>query len=183
MMSTHFAQRRPAKALVKVWVLGMASIVTLMALNGCGWMYDKTMRTLASRSLALAVLGDRLLTGKAMLYTDRTGTLELSDATDTQQTATISCMGTLRYTNSTGGTLELQCSDGAQIRLPYTALSETRGHAAGGGASLTYGLPPAEARALLTPPPGRKLTLVKDNSFACKWFGFVSNCDGSLKLE
>ncbi|MDF3823271.1 hypothetical protein P3G55_25530, partial [Leptospira sp. 96542] len=145
----------------------------------CAWMHSKAMRAVATPSLALAVIGDRLLTGKAVLYTDRSATIELSNETD----PALDCMGTMNYTNSTGGVLDLRCNDGSQIRLPYTALSQTAGHASGGGVSLTYGLPPTNARAWLTPPQGRRLVVQNDtSSFQCKWFKWVVSCD-SLQLQ
>lgn len=156
-------------------------ITALMAgslLSGCAWMHSKAMRAVATPSLALAVIGDRLLTGKAVLYTDRSATIELSNETD----PALDCMGTMNYTNSTGGVLDLRCNDGSQIRLPYTALSETKGRASGGGVSVTYGLPPENARAWLTPPAGRRLVLAKDDGFMCNWFDWALSCN-YLRLE
>lgn len=147
-------------------------------LSGCAWMHSKAMRAVATPSLALAVIGDRLLTGKAVLYTDRSATIELSNETD----PALDCMGTMNYTNSTGGVLDLRCNDGSQIRLPYTALSGTSGRASGGGVTVTYGLPPENARAWLAPPAGRRLVVVKETGFKCEWFDWATSCT-YLRLE
>ncbi len=151
----------------------LAAVLLATGLGGCAWMYEKTRRAVATPSLALAVIGNRLLTGKAVLYTDRSATIELSNKDDPP----LSCLGTMNYTNSMGGVLDMRCNDGSQIRLPYTALSDTKGRAAGGGVSLTYGLPPENARAWLTPPEGRRLTVMKETGFMCEWFDLVLTCD------
>ncbi|MGJ4749020.1 hypothetical protein ACQV5M_21840, partial [Leptospira sp. SA-E8] len=100
-------------------------------------------------------------------------TLELSNTDE----PLLNCMGTMNYTNRTGGVLDMRCNDGSQIRLPYTALSDTKGYATGGGVSLTYGLPPENARAWLVPPEGRRLTVMKQTGFMCEWFDLVLTCD------
>lgn len=139
-------------------LLRHASLALLVALAGCAKINDVTMQILSSPEPALAVVHDRVLNGKAKLFTDRTGTLDLvtSDGPELQ------CMGTLRYTASGSGTVDLHCSDGSKLGLVFTALSETRGHARGpapsGMASLTWGLEPENARAYLLAPPGKRLT-------------------------
>ncbi len=130
-------------------------------LGGCAALNDATMRALASSTPAMAVIGDRLLTGQALLYTDRSGTLELQAAAE----PALSCMGTLRYTATSNGTVTLRCSDGTQAQLPFTALGDARGYGgtAGGPISFTYGLAPEPARAWLTPPPGKRLVVSDDS--------------------
>jgi hypothetical protein len=167
------SRRRPTSRL-----LLLAAVTLSGALGGCAWMQSKTMRAMATPSLALAIIGDRLLTGKVVLYTDRRATIELSNDND----PALDCLGTMNYTNSTGGALDLRCNEGSQIRLPYTAISETQGHAAGGGVTITYGLPPANARAWLVPPAGRRLVLAKDEGFMCNWFDWALSCN-YLRLE
>lgn len=130
-----------------------------LLLGGCARVNDMTMHMLASDVPTHAVLGERLLAGRTLLYSDRTGSLTLTAAGE----APLSCMGALRYTSSSGGSINLRCSDGAQLALRFTALSETTGHASGRSAqeavSLAYGLDPAPARAWLTPPAGKRLVV------------------------
>jgi hypothetical protein len=132
-----------------------------LLLGGCAAINDATMRALASSASAQAVIGERVVTGEMLLYTDRSGKLQLrSDVAPA-----LSCMGALRYTATTSGAVNLSCSDGTQARLPFTALSETSGYGGmpGGPVSFTYGLAPEPARAWLTPPPGKRL-VVEGNS-------------------
>ena len=130
-----------------------------LALGGCAALNEATMRALATPAPALAVVGDRVLAGEALLYTDRSATLQLGSVT----TPALSCMGAMRYTSSTGGTVQLSCSDGTQARLPFTALTETSGHGSSRAGSLsvsfTYGLEPEPARAWLIAPAGKRLSV------------------------
>lgn len=132
-----------------------------LLLGGCAAVNDATMRVLATPSPAWAVVGEQLLTGQALLYTDRSGTLELQTATE----PALSCMGTLRYTATSSGTVNLRCTNGLQVQLPFTALGEASGYGgtAGGPVSFAYGLEPGPARAWLTPPAGKRL-VVSDKS-------------------
>ncbi|MDE2616201.1 MAG: hypothetical protein KGL73_04155 [Burkholderiales bacterium] len=132
-----------------------------LLLGGCAAVNDATMRVLATPSPAWAVVGDKLLTGQALIYTDRSGTLELQTAAD----PALSCMGTMRYTATRSGTVNLRCNNGLQAQLPFTALGEASGYggATGGPVSFAYGLEPGPARAWLTPPAGKRL-VVSDKS-------------------
>lgn len=133
-----------------------------LLLGGCAKLNDVTMRALATPAPALAVVGERVLTGQTLIYTDRSGTLELQ-ATDEPA---LSCAGTQRYTATSSGTVNLRCSNGLQTQFPFTALSEASGHGgsrtAGGTVSFTYGLEPGPARAWLTPPAGKRLVVHGD---------------------
>lgn len=143
-----------------VRTLAMSLLLTAL-LPGCASMNDMTMNLLSSTAPALAVIDTRVFAGEVRLYTDRTGTLELVAAEPA-----FSCAGSLRYTASTSGVVNLRCSDGSEALLPFTALGETSGHASGltarGTASLTYGLAPEQARAWLTAPPGKRLVVNGD---------------------
>ena len=132
-----------------------------LLLGGCAAVNDATMRALATSAPALAVAGERVLTGEILLYTDRSGKLQLRSESE----PALSCMGTLRYTATTSGTVNLSCSDGRQAQLPFTALGETSGHGGipGGPISFTYGQAPEPARAWLTPPPGKRLVVSGDS--------------------
>lgn len=125
-----------------------------LLLGGCAALNDATLRALATSVPALAVVGDRVLSGEVLLYTDRSATLQLSSTNE----PALSCVGSMRYTSSTGGVVNLRCSDGRQTQLPYQALGETSGQGSNTqGVSLTYGLPPETARAWLMAPAGQRL--------------------------
>lgn len=134
-------------------------LMAALALGGCASLNEATMRSLATPVPALAVVGDRVLTGEALLYTDRRATLQLSSGGE----PALNCMGAVRYTASTGGTVQLSCSDGTQARMNFLALTETSGHGSGRtstqSVSFTYGLDPAPARAWLTAPAGKRLVV------------------------
>jgi hypothetical protein len=57
--------------------------------------------------------------------------------------------------------VDVRCSDGTQVTLQTTLLSETRGFAYGsaaqGPSSMVFGLPEQDARAFLTVPSGMTL--------------------------
>lgn len=134
-----------------------------LVLGGCAKVNDVAMRAMATSSAALAVVGDTVLSGRTVLYTDRSGTLDLQASGDQRLT----CMGTMRYTTSTSGAVNLRCSDGTQTQLGFTALTETTGHGSGripgGIASFTYGLDADAARAWLTAPAGKRLVVSGDS--------------------
>lgn len=132
-----------------------------LLLGGCATVNDLTMRALASSAPALAVVGERVLTGEMLLYTDRSGKLQLRSEGE----PALDCMGTLRYAATTSGTVNLSCSDGTQAQLRFTALGETSGYGSTpvGPISFTYGLKPEPARAWLMPPPGKRLVVSGDS--------------------
>ncbi len=139
---------RIALTLALAWLLG-----------GCAHVNDMTANLLASEVSAHAVIGDRVLAGRAQLYADRSGRLTLEQRNE--PAPALSCMATLRYTASMAGMVSLSCSDGTQAQFPFTALGETSGHGrlAQGGISLVYGLDPEPARAWLSPPAGKRLVV------------------------
>lgn len=132
-------------------------LASALLLSGCAAINDATMHVLASSAPALAVVGERVLAGEMLLYTDRSGKLTLESGGESP----LSCMGTLRYTATSSGTVNLRCSDGRQLQLPFTALGESSGYGgtAGGPVSFTYGLAPEPARAWLSAPAGKRLVL------------------------
>lgn len=138
----------------------LAGLLLPLLLGGCAAVNDTAMRIMATPTTALAVVGERVLSGEALLYTDRSGTLDLRSSSGEPA---LSCVGTLRYTSTTNGVVNLRCSDGLQTQLPYTALTEAsgqgRGRAGALNVSLTYGLDPEPARAWLVPPPGKQLVV------------------------
>lgn len=141
-----------------------AAVLTALPLmlGGCAKVNDMTMRLLASSAPALAVVDETVLSGKVLLFTDRTGTLDLQTA-DVPATK---CAGALRYTATRAGMVDLRCSDGREALLLFSELSETSGHGSGptarGTASFTFGLEPDAARAWLTAPAGKRLVVSGD---------------------
>jgi len=132
-------------------------LAVILLATGCASVNDMTMKLLASGVTVYAVVGDHVLSGEATLYTDRSGTLTLAGKTGDDA----NCVGSMRYTSSTGGTIQLRCSDDLQTTLAFTALTETSGHARAlpGHASLTYGLAAESARAWLIAPAGKRLVV------------------------
>ena len=140
----------------------VVSLLPLAWLSGCASLNDATMGLLSSTAPALAVVDGRVLGGEVRLYTDRTGVVSLSAT----EAPVLDCMGSLRYTASSHGVMNLRCSNGHEAMLSFNALSETSGHARGPGprdaASLTWGLAPGPASAWLVPPAGKRLVVSDD---------------------
>jgi hypothetical protein len=139
-----------------------SSTIVLLALSlaGCAKISDLSQKVLSTTAPALAVVNETLLSGEVEFFINRTGNVTL------QADSGLKCMGGLRYTASRNGSVNLQCSDGSDVKLEFAALSETRGHASGRGAqgpaTLTYGLAPSDAAAYLVLPPGRRLVSGKE---------------------
>jgi hypothetical protein len=115
------------------------------------------MRLVSSNLDAYLIVNGQYLTGTVTLIPDRTGRVSFT----ADQGAIRSCGGGLRYTASNGGEIDLRCSDGSQVALQMTMLSETRGYGYGstaqGPASVVYGLSEQDARGFLTIPGGMLL--------------------------
>jgi hypothetical protein len=130
-------------------------LLSILIVVGCAKINDTTMRLLSSSSPAVAVVNDTVLTGTAVLFTDRSGTLNLESDTE----PLLKCMGNLRYTATQTGTVSLKCSDGTESLMTFTAISETKGYGSGktarGMAGFTFGLDMDEAAAYLKMPAGR----------------------------
>jgi hypothetical protein len=162
----------PLACLKRANIEGMKCFVLLMfaatGLVGCAKINDVGMGMLSSSSLAVAVINDTLLTGKAVVYTDRTGTLNLESDTEPK----LKCMGNIRYTASRSGSAVLKCSDGNEAAMQFNAMGETRGYGSGksnrGTASFAFGLPLASAAAYLTLPAGKRI---------------VTDAEGNSKIE
>lgn len=157
-----------------VWVL-VACVG--WGLSACARINDAGMAVFSSTVPAIAIVNGQLLQGDMQLYPDRTGTVTLRSDADVNSTAAAgplpnlvqapakgvvaSCMGRMRYTATTTGTVDLNCNDGASAGLQVNLLGETRGYGRGvtgaGDASLVFGMAPAEARAHLVVPANRQL--------------------------
>ena len=136
----------------------------MLALTGCAKINDAGMRLLSSSAPAVAVVNDTLLTGTALVFTDRTGTLKLESSLDPK----MKCLGQMRYTATQTGMVSLKCSQGTEAHLTFTATHETRGYGTGttgkGPASFTFGMEPGDAAAYLMLPAGKRIMLTPDGT-------------------
>jgi hypothetical protein len=142
-------------------------VVALTALAGCAKVNDRAWRLFATGGDAYAVVSDQVLQGDVQLVPDRTGTVTLKSL----KGPITSCFGSLRFTASTAGAIDLRCNDGQALELQFALLSESRGYAFGQGAtgpaSLTFGLSASEAKAYLKVSANKKLVEVgKDGALA-----------------
>jgi hypothetical protein len=143
------------------FVRSFAGLILLSLLAGllcsCAMVNDTGLRLVSTKRDALLIVNDQLLIGEVLLVPDRTGRMSFS----AEKGAISACSGSVRYTSTNRGEVDLRCSDGAQITLQTTLLSETRGYAYGstaqGPSSLVFGLPEQDARAFLTVPSGMTL--------------------------
>jgi hypothetical protein len=137
-----------------VRTVGLLSVVLL---SGCAKVNDTALGLVSTKVPAYAIVNGSLLSGEVVLIPDRTGRAQLGS------NQALRCAGSLRHTATLSGSVALTCSDASTIDLQYTLITETRGYAYGsnanGPASLVFGLPPADARAFLTVPAGRRLAL------------------------
>ena len=136
-----------------------------LSLAGCAKINDAGMRLLSSSVPAVAVVNDMLLTGQAVVFTDRTGTLNL----ESSEAPKLKCMGHVRYTASKTGVARLNCSDGTDFQASFTAIGETSGYgksmtARGGPVSYAFGMPAANAAAYLTLPPGKRIVALPEGA-------------------
>lgn len=136
--------------------LGM-TLFLWMGLQACASVNDKALRLFSAQAKAHAIVNGQVLNGTVDLLPDRTGVVSLAAAVDPM----VRCVGTIRYTGTISGSLVLRCSDGVGADMQFTALTETTGYAYGqtnaDHSSLSYGLPVADALAILKPPVGKKL--------------------------
>jgi len=134
---------------------GLISLVLTMA--GCAMVTDMSKRVFATPTNALAIVGEQVLMGDVVLGVDRTASVTLT----AEQGQPDSCIGSMRYTSTTAGSIDLRCSDGVKAELQFQMLGNSRGYAYGqsnkSAVSLTFGLSNQEARAYLVVPPNKKL--------------------------
>ncbi len=134
-------------------------LLSLLAtlLCSCARVNDTGLRLVSTKRDAYLIVNEQLLTGDVLLVPDRTGRVSFAS----EKGAISSCSGSLRYTSTNAGEVDVRCSDGTQVTLQTTLLSETRGYAYGrtvqGPSSLVFGLPEQDVRAFLTVPSGMKL--------------------------
>lgn len=144
----------------QVMGLALATTAVLAGLAGCADLNDTGLAALSTRVQAYAVVDEQLVQGEMVLFPDHTGTVALR-ADPAGKPMLTSCVGRLRYTATTSGSIDLRCNDGAVADLRMALIGDTRGYGFGqtatGLASLTFGMNPVEARAHLTVPPGKQL--------------------------
>lgn len=148
----------------------LVALPLVLSLVSCAHVGDAGMTLMASSVGAVGVVQDTLLLGKVVLLTNRSGTVNLAEPAPAPAPSAVvstaprlSCSGSLHYTATTTGVISLRCSDGMVEGLAFTALSATRGVASGstarGPISLVFGMAPADAVGILTPPEGQRLVL------------------------
>jgi hypothetical protein len=139
------------------YIFNAVLLVFALDLSGCAKVNDKTLGWFSSGVDAYAIVSGQLISGDVILIPDRTARLSFSAKSGPVTT----CAGSMRYTASSSGTIDLRCNNGAVAQLQFTLITETRGYAYGktddGPVSLTFGLSATDARAFLTVPEGKKL--------------------------
>jgi hypothetical protein len=134
------------------------SLLALL-LCSCARVNDTGLRLVSTKRDAYLIVNGQLLTGDVLLVPDRTGRVSFS----ADKGPITACSGSLRYTGTNMGEVDVRCSDGTQVSLQTTLLGETRGYGYGstaqGPSSVVFGLPDQDASALLTAPPGRTLAI------------------------
>jgi hypothetical protein len=138
--------------------LGLVSLAMVAAgLCGCAMVNDTGLGLVSTKRGAHLIVNGQLLTGEVRLLPDRTGRLSFS----AEKGVIGACSGSLRYSATNSGDVDLRCSDGAQVSLQTTLLGETRGYGYGstpqGPTSLAFGLSDQDVRAFLTVPSGMTL--------------------------
>ncbi len=134
-------------------------LLSLLAalLCSCAKVSDTGLRLVSTRRDAYLIVNGQLLTGAVLLVPDRTGRVSFS----AEKGAISSCSGSMRYTATNNGEVDLRCSDGTQVALQTTLLGETRGYGYGstsqGPSSLAFGMDEPDVRAFLTVPSGKTL--------------------------
>lgn len=129
-----------------------ALVVALLGsgLAGCAQIENLGWRYLTTSTMpAQMQAGGQRLSGEVQLRADRTGSVLLLGSGDLE-----SCAGSLRFTGAISGALDMRCTDGTVMDMPYTMLNEVKGYALGSyqgtTAVLTFGMEPAEAQAYLS---------------------------------
>ena len=113
----------------------------LLALGGCSTVEQTAADIFASRTHAAAVYAGRLLQGQASFASSREATIHLQSSA----APAISCFGAMRFTATNSGVVNLACSDGMAVAMPFQALGPLRGSGRNQSGesvfSLAYGLP------------------------------------------
>ena len=128
-------------------------LCALLSLAGCASVNDLGMYLVESSASGYLLVHGQMLEGKVYLTPGRSGRVAFNDGEGT----VTACNGTLRYTGTNSGEIDLRCNDGTAAVLKFTLLSETRGFAYGSSdgmpVNLAFGLSKPAAMAYLMPAP------------------------------
>jgi hypothetical protein len=130
----------------------LSATVLALTLVGCAKMEAQTRNLLSSKVPAYAAVDGVLYEGTTTLFTNRTGTVQLSASRAPDQV----CIGDLRYTATAAGVLVLHCRGGVDATLDFRALTDTSGfgydRSAPGVAAVAWGMSAPNAAAYLRLP-------------------------------
>jgi hypothetical protein len=140
----------------------LLSLLPLL-LCSCARVNDTGLRLVSTKRDAYLIVNGQLLTGTVLLAPDRTGRISFS----AEKGAIAACSGSMRYTATHSGEVDVHCNDGTQVTLQTTLLGETRGYGYGrtakGPSSVVFGMSDQDTSALLTVPPGMTLAIGADS--------------------
>jgi hypothetical protein len=181
MNNSHKLARRVAKALaVSMMVSGELGALGSMA--GCagvehvGWVLAGTGKP------ATMVVANQTLVGEMLLRPDRTGEVRVTGALPGAVTgagmvtgapgasaaaasAIASCAGSLRFSGTAQGRIDMRCSDGSMFDMAFYLINEVKGFASGTSqdkpAALVFGMDEVEAQAYLSRAMARPVEMPK----------------------
>lgn len=127
----------------------------LLCLAACSTIDETATSLFSSDTHAAGVFAGRLLQGKANFTSAREASIRLQAV----EPPGLGCLGTLRFTGTSGGIAAFTCSDGRAVSIPFQRLSALRGtgrvQVGEFMFALTYGLTPEMAGAYLAVPAAR----------------------------
>ena len=177
MNKLHKLARRVAKALA-VGMMASGELGALGSMAGCagvehvGWVLAGTGKP------ATMVVANQTLVGEMLLRPDRTGEVRLTGAVTGAGTVTgapgasaaaasaiASCAGSLRFSGTAQGRIDMRCSDGSMFDMAFYLINEVKGFASGTSqdkpAALVFGMDEVEAQAYLSRAMARPVEMPK----------------------
>jgi len=145
----------------------MVAATVMSVLTGCagvehvGWVLAGTGKP------ATMVVANQTLVGEMLLRPDRTGEVRVTSAAmGTGAAASIaSCAGSLRFSGTAQGRIDMRCSDGSMFDMPFYLINEVKGFASGISedkpAALVFGMDELEAQAYLSRAMARPVDVPK----------------------
>lgn len=141
----------------------MVAATVMGVLTGCagvehvGWVLAGTGKP------ATMVVANQTLDGEMFLRPDRTGEVRVRGSGASGSIA--SCAGSLRFSGSVQGRIDMRCSDGAMFDMAFYLINEVKGFASGTyqdrPVTLVFGMVEAEAQAYLSPAVARPADAAK----------------------